>query len=230
VFLAQVLIDYVAAVRHLKTLVRPSALEDESLVLKTILWEAFSGGMLRPWAIHAQKGPMITIVGYTQSGHVDLNKRRSLSLPSVQAAVGEVIGVRLPNLSSGELYRFLVCLVPTIRITKAEGRRYGERDAFLAKADAAGKDAGLIRDDVYRDYLAERLAGATVDASHLVQFRLRRFMRPKKDGFVSGKTMPEAIIEGRLRVDDPAKLIEVIGAGVGRQRAYGCGMLRLHPP
>src|SRR5262245_7553167 len=98
--------------------------------------------MLRPWAIHAQKGPMITIVGYTQSGDLDLNKRRSLSLPSVQAAVGEALAVRLPNLSSGEFYRFLVCLVPTIRVTKAEGRRYGERDAFLVKADAAGKDAG----------------------------------------------------------------------------------------
>jgi CRISPR system Cascade subunit CasE len=54
-------------------------------------------------------------------------------------------------------------------------------------------------------------------------------MRPKKDGSVSSKTMPEAVIEGRLRVDDPEKMIETIGAGVGRQRAYGCGMLRLQP-
>jgi CRISPR system Cascade subunit CasE len=99
----------------------------------------------------------------------------------------------------------------------------------LVKADAAGKDAGLKRDDVYRDYLAERLSGATVEASHLVQFRLRQLMRPKKDGSVSRKTMPEAVIEGRLRVDDPAKMIEAIGAGLGRQRAYGCGMLRLQP-
>jgi CRISPR system Cascade subunit CasE len=230
VFLAQVPVDFVAAVRHLKAFVRPSALEDESLILKTILWEAFSGGVLRPWAIHAQKGPMTTILGYTQADDAELNKRRSLSLPSVQAAVGDAIAVRLPVLSSGERYRFLVCIVPTIRITKAEGRRYGERDAFLVRADTAGKDAGLKRDDVYRDYLAERLAGATVEASRLVQFRLRRFMRPKKDGRATGKTMPEAVLEGRLRVDDPTKLIEVIGAGVGRQRAYGCGMLRLQPP
>jgi CRISPR system Cascade subunit CasE len=229
VFLAQVPVDFVAAVRHLKVFLQPSALDDESLILKTIMWEGFSGGALRPWAIHAQKGPMITIIGYAQADAEQLNKRRALALPSVQAAVGEALAIRLPSFSAGERYRFSICMTPTIRVTKAEGRRYGERDAFLAKADAAGKDAGLKRDDVYRDYLTERLRGATIEASRLVQFRLRRFMRPKNDGSVSGKTMPEAVIEGGLRVDDPAKLIEVIGAGVGRQRAYGCGMLRLQP-
>jgi CRISPR system Cascade subunit CasE len=229
VFLAQVPVDFVGAVRHLKAFLQPSALEDESLILKSILWEAFSGGALRPWAIHAQRGPTTTIVGYTRADAEELNKRRSLALPSVQAAVGEAIAVPLPSLSASERYRFSICFVPTIRVTKAEGRRYGERDAFLAKADTAGKDAGLKRDDVYRDYLAERLAGASIEASRLVRFRLRRLMRPKEDRSVSGKTMPEAIVEGDLRVDDPAKLIEAIGAGVGRQRAYGFGMLRLQP-
>jgi CRISPR-associated protein Cas6/Cse3/CasE subtype I-E len=230
VFLAQVPVDFVAAVRHLKAFLQPSAFDDESLILKTILWEGFSGGMLRPWAIHAQRGPTTTIVGYTHADPVELNKRRALALPSIQVAVGEAIAVPLPSLSQGERYRFSIRFTPTVRITKSEGRRYGERDVFLAKADTAGKDAGLKRDDVYRDYLAERLTGATIEASRLVQFRLRKFMRPKKDGSVSGKTMPEAVIEGHLRVDDPAKLLEAISSGVGRQRAYGCGMLRLQPP
>ena len=55
-------------------------------------------------------------------------------------------------------------------------------------------------------------------------------IRPKNDRSVSGKTMPEAVIEGGLCVDDPARLTEAIVAGVGRQRAYGFGMLRLQPP
>jgi hypothetical protein len=50
-----------------------------------------------------------------------------------------------------------------------------------------------------------------------------------KDGSVSGKTMPEAVMEGRLHIYDPAKLMEAISGGIGRQRAYGCGMLRLQP-
>jgi CRISPR system Cascade subunit CasE len=229
VFLAQVPIDFVAAVRHLKTFLQPTALDDESLILKSILWEGFSGSALRPWAIHAQRGAISIIVGYTQIDAAELNKRRALALPSVQAAVGEAIAVPLPSLATSERYRFSICLAPTVRVTKAEGRRYGERDAFLAKAEIAGKDAGLKRDDVYREYLADRLAGASIEASHLVKFTLRRLMRPKKDRSVSGKTMPEAVIEGRLRVDDPARLTEAIVAGVGRQRAYGFGMLRLQP-
>jgi CRISPR system Cascade subunit CasE len=229
-FLAQVPVDFTSAVRHLKPFLRPSAFDDESLVLKTILWEGFSGSALRPWAIHSQRGPVTTIVGYTQFDASELNKRRALALPSVQSAVGEAIVAPLPSLSANERYRFSIRIVPTIRVTKTEGRRYGERDAFLVKADAAGREAGLKRDDVYRDYLGERLAGASIEASRVVQFRLRRLMRPKKDRSVSPKTMPEAVIEGCLRVDDPAKLVEAISLGVGRQRAYGFGMLRLQPP
>lgn len=228
-FLAQVSIDVVNAVRHLKSFLQPSALDDESLILKTILWEGFSGGAIRPWAIHAQRGPKTIIVGYSRFDASELNKRRALALPSVQEAIGEAISVPLPSLSPGERFRFTIRLVPTIRVTKAEGRRYGERDAFLVKADALGKDAALKRDDVYREYLSQRLAGARVDDGRLLQFRLQKFMRPKKDGKVSGKTMPEAVIEGHLRVDDPAKLSEAMGTGIGRQRAYGCGMLRLQP-
>ena len=136
-FLAQVSIDVVNAVRHLKAFLQPSALDDESLILKTILWEGFSGGAIRPWAIHAQRGPKTIIVGYSRFDASELNKRRALALPSVQEAIGEAIAVPLPSLSPGERYRFTIRLVPTIRVTKAEGRRYGERDAFLVKADAA---------------------------------------------------------------------------------------------
>ena len=228
-FLAQVSVDVVNAVRHLKTFLQPSALDDESLILKTILWEGFSGGAIRPWGIHAQRGPKTIIVGYSRFDASELNKRRAMALPSVHEAIGDAIAVILPSLSSGERYRFTIRLVPTIRVTKAEGRRYGERDAFLVKADAVGKEGGLKRDDVYREYLADRLVGATVEDSRLGQFRLRKFMRPKEDGSVSGKTMPEVVIEGHLRVDDPVKLHEAIGTGIGRQRAYGCGMLKLQP-
>jgi CRISPR system Cascade subunit CasE len=122
-------------------------------------------------------------------------------------------------------------MVPMIHVTKREsnGHRHGERDAFLVAADAAGTGAGLQRDKVYRDYLTERLPGASVSETSLTQFRLRRFLRLKQDRSASGKTFPEAVMEGRLRIHDPTKLMAAISAGIGRQRAYGCGMLRLQP-
>jgi hypothetical protein len=82
---------------------------------------------------------------------------------------------------------------------------------------------------VYRDYLAERLVGASIEGTSLTQFRLRKFLRPKQDRSVSGKTFPEVVMEGRLHIHDPTKLMAAISAGIGRQRAYGCGMLRLQP-
>jgi hypothetical protein len=199
-----------------------SALDDESLILKTILWEGFAGARFD----RGQSTPNVANYNnrcYTGIDPEELNKRRALDLRSVQTAVGEA--VPLPPLSLRERYRFSIRLTPTIRVTESEGRRHGEQDAFLAKADTVGKHAG-----VYRDYLAQRLVDATIEVSRLVQFRLRKFMRPKTDGSVSGKTVPEAVIEGRLRVDDPSKLLDAIGGGIGRQRAYGCGMLRLQPP
>jgi hypothetical protein len=45
-------VDFVLARRHLKAFLQPSALDEESLILKTILWEGFSGAVLRPWAVH----------------------------------------------------------------------------------------------------------------------------------------------------------------------------------
>jgi CRISPR system Cascade subunit CasE len=228
-FLVQVPVNFTAAVRHLKPFLQPSAFDDETLILKTILWEGFSGGVVRPWAAHAQRGPITTVLGYSQAGADELNKRRALALPSVQAAVGETLTAALPPLGADEQYRFSIRLVPTVRITKSETRRYGERDAFLVKVEAAAKDGPLTRDDVYRDYLRERLPGATIDTSRLVQFRLRPFMRPRADGSVAKKTMPEAVLEGTITVSDPEKLIAAIAQGIGRQRAYGCGMLKLQP-
>ena len=157
--LAQVTVDYVAAVRHLQGFLQPSALDDDSLVLMTILWEAFSGGALRPWMVHARTGPILTILGYAQASAEELNKRRALALPSVQAAVGDIIAVPLPSLASDERYRFSIRMVPTIHVTKREsnGHRHGERDAFLVAADAAGTGAGLQRDNVYRDQSVYRI-------------------------------------------------------------------------
>jgi len=122
---------------------QPSGLDDESLILKTILWEGFAGGALRPWAIHAKRGPIVAIVGYTQVDAEQLNKRRGLALPSIQAAIGELIAAPLPAFSSGERFRFSVCMVPTIRVTKTEGRRYGERDAFLVPAQPVDATPGV---------------------------------------------------------------------------------------
>src|SRR5262249_29878719 len=135
----------------------------------------------------------------------------------------------MPALKHGTSYRFSVRLVPTIRVTASEAtRRHGERDAYLVAADEAGPDRALTRDDIYRDYLARKLVGAEIEGRHLDSFRLLRFVRPKQNGQAT-KTMPEASLSGVVRVSDPGALSQCLRSGVGRQRAYGYGMVRLQP-
>lgn len=228
--IVQVNIDIVRAVRHLQAFFTRGQLADDSLVLKSMLTEAFGGPVIRPWAVHAIRDERVVIVGYASIPADEANERRALSLPSIQASVDVALGAALPDLKKGQSYRFALRLVPTIRVTKKEtGSRYGERDAFLAEADRVGVGAGLTRDEVYQRYLVERLPGAEVMQCRLSGFRLTRFVRPRIGGRWASKTMPEAVLEGTLKVVDRQALIAVITRGIGRQRAYGYGMLRLQP-
>lgn len=229
-YVVQVNVDIVQAVRHLQSFFVRDALADDSLVIKSMLTEAFGGPVLRPWAVHAVRDAQVIVVGYAAIPAEEANERRGLALPSVQASVGLAVGAALPDLRDGHSYRFAVRLVPTIRITKKEtGSRYGERDAFLVQADGVGVGAGLTRDAVYKQYLVERLPGAEISEFRLFGFRLMRFARPLTGGGWGRKTMPEALLAGSLKVTERDALTATITRGIGRQRAYGYGMLRLKP-
>ena len=226
--LIQLPLDITKAVRHLAQFMGPRALEDDGLVIKTTLTETLGGPVIRPWATHSRRGPVLTIVGYGDQSADEVNARRALALPSLQAAVGEALSVHMPPLNAGTSYRFSVRLVPTVRVTPNGTRRHGERDAYLVAADEVGPDGGLTRDSIYRDYLARKLVGAQLEACRLDGFRLMRCMRPKSDG-QAAKMMPEASLSGVLRVSDAEALSQCLRSGVGRQRAYGYGMVRLQP-
>jgi CRISPR system Cascade subunit CasE len=229
-YFIQINVDIVKAARHLQSFFSHTQMADDSLVLKTMLTEAFSGAVVRPWAIHSIRGSQVMIVGYSDISADEANERRALALPSVQASVGEAVSAELPKLQNGQSYRFSVQLVPTIRVTKKEGGpRYGERDAFLAEVDRSDDGSGLTRDVAYQKYLTQRLPGAEIGDCRLSGFRLRAFVRSGKGGKPASKTMPEAVLEGTLKVTDNAALVEVVTSGIGRQRAFGFGMLRLQP-
>jgi len=116
--------------------------------------------------------------------------------------------------------------------TARAGHRHGERDAFLVAVDQGTE--GPTRDGVYRAYFAERLAGARIETCRLLQMRLAPMLRPHRgsDAPVSGyatRTLPDVVLEGVLTVEDPVPFTSTLGAGVGRQRGYGRGYVRLEP-
>lgn len=224
--LAQVQINLPRAQAHAAAVLgwRGDALADSGLVCKTVLSEALGGPVLRPWRIERVHGGIATVLGYSEA---DLSTADAL--PSAQAAVTAMGSVPV-EIRDGELQTYGLRICPVVHVTPREGRRHGERDAFLVAIDAEPQRQH-DRLSVYAAYLAARLPGAELVSVEATQdVRLLRVFRPRADRSLARKTIPDISLVGRLRVTDAAALVEVMRHGIGGHRAYGYGMLRLAAP
>jgi hypothetical protein len=229
-FSVQVDIDVVAAARAVN--LAHSARHDVDMLLKTALTEALGGAVVRPWSLHRQVGSVASVIGYSAIPTVEIESRLLTSVPSVRAAIAAIYGHSLPSLEPGQEFRFSVRLCPTIRVTpsKDDLRAHGEQDAFLV---AAGRgETNIDREGVYARYLAERLSGATIKQAKLTRFQLVKMTRPRRAGSADAsgfgqRVIPDAVLEGILVVTDPPAFKKTLMYGVGRQRAYGRGYVRL---
>ena len=231
-FSIQVEVDVIAAARAVT--LSHTAKHDLDMLLKTILTEACGGPVIRPWALHRHKGPVAIIVGYSTMSVAEIEARLALALPSCRAAIKAVHGHALPALTAGQKLRFSVRLCPTIRVTpsKDKSHAHGEIDAFLVAVQRGEKK--IDREGVYSRYLIERLKGADAEGTKLTRFRLDQMSRPHRGtsappSGVAQRVVPDAIIEGILTISDPALFSQTLLNGVGRQRAFGRGYIRLEP-
>lgn len=230
-YFLQTQLDLVAAVRHVQECgFSHTAARDETLVVKTVLTEATGGPALRPWRLEARADRMAIVTAYSAFEPGDVERRRRLALPTLQAAVGEIRGVAMPALSAGERFRFTIRTCPTLHVTPGRaGIRHGERDAYLHAVDLAGGELTRSREEVYADYLRERLPGAQLEQIQLVGLRVVRTTRKARADQWSIKAMPIADLAGVLHVIAAEAFAAALSQGIGRQRAFGCGMLRLEP-
>jgi hypothetical protein len=231
-FSIQVDVDVVAAART--ATLSHTAKHDLDMLLKTILTEAFGGAVVRPWVLHRHRGPLAIILGYSAVSAADIEARLGVALPSCRTAIKGVHGHALPALTAGQRFRFSVRLCPTIRITpsKDKSHAHGEIDAFLVSVQRGEKN--IDREGVYSRYLIERLKGANVDSAKLTRFRLEQMSRPHRGASappsgVAQRVVPDALLEGVLTISDPTLFSQTLLNGVGRQRAFGRGYIRLEP-
>jgi CRISPR system Cascade subunit CasE len=229
-FSVQVDIDVLAAARAV-TLPHTER-SDIDLLLKATLTEALGGAVIRPWSLHHQAGSVASVIGYSAIPIGEIETRLLTSLPSVRAAIKAVHGHTLPAVEAGQKFRFSVRLCPTIRITpsKDKSHAHGEQDAFLVVVQRG--ETNIEREGVYTRYLAERLLGATVERARLTRFQLSKMTRPHRGASapasgLAQRVVPDAVLEGILTVTDPAAFMQTLMKGVGRQRAYGRGYVRL---
>jgi CRISPR system Cascade subunit CasE len=135
---------------------------------------------------------------------------------------------------------------PVIR-TRPEGRagRTSERDAFLEAIDPdeppptdfTSLRVWPTRERIYEAWLSRELArggAAQLEAAKMIAFKRTRVLRrPTQPGTGRARVEsegPDAILRGRLRIEDGAGFTALLGRGVGRHRAFGFGMLLLTPP
>ena len=221
----QAQVDVTAATRHVSTAHPYTPSRDTDFVIKTVLTEAMSGAAIRPWDIAVQSGRMVTIVGYSAMPPDELGQRLALAQPGLREAVQRILGYEMPAIEVGEQLAFSVRVCPTVRCRDEEGKNH-ERDAFL-RAIEQGRE-GVSREQVYAEYLGDRLPGADLAGVHMVRFRLMKRSRKNGHGYTT-ITQPDVVLLGTLTVTDPETLRRAMIQGVGRQRAFGCGMLRLRP-
>ena len=125
-------------------------------------------------------------------------------------------------------------LCPTIRITpsKDKSHPHGEIDAFLVAVQRG--EQKIERESVYVRYLMERLKGASVERGKLTRFKLETMSRPHRGANapasrVAQRVVPDATVEGILEVSDAGLFQQTLMNGIGRQRAFGRGYVRLEP-
>lgn len=168
----------------------------------------------------------------------------------------------VPAIAAGTTLGFRVRLCPTIRVGKHHPRFApgAEVDPYLARVHRDMAENGLAPDDlgarqaliaglpgreeVYRDWLADRLGSAAtlVSARQVAQRDAALWRKGVPRGGPAARMYQnerphhgqrrligrrEAVFEGRLRVEDDVLFTSLLARGVGRHRAFGFGMLLL---
>ena len=218
---------------------RGPAFRDPGFLVKTMLTDAL-GGTDWPRPFHVFESHPLRergvggVLAYCRRAAEELTAalNSGQTPPLLRSAFepGGVVGYPLAEPAVGRRFQFQVRLCPTVRVGCGKDRR--ERDAFLVEAERRGAGGGVERGEVYGGYLARVLDGAaTLEATVLCGFALRTLARKssRRETGLETLTFPDAALEGILRVDDPPRFLTKLGEGVGRQRGYGFGMLRLKP-
>lgn len=219
---AQLAISLPAALAAASGSLSHAGRRDLSLVLKTALTEALGGSLVRPWRLMGTRDQTATLLGYTDGQDASaLRGRLAFATPAWQQAVQVVATAPLPTLTAGQRLRFSLRLVPTIKQTQG-----GEIDAFLYTVRQA-PEASHDRAAVYLAYVAARLHGATIGSARLDGMHLTPLVRRQGKQDWSTRTFPVADLAGELTITDPHRFTWTLARGIGRQRGYGYGAIRL---
>jgi CRISPR system Cascade subunit CasE len=210
---------------------------DEGQALHHLLSETFGKSALQPFRLMVTPGTKVgSLYAYAKADAQALRQiAEECALPDALKAcdLANLASKSMPELwKLGRRLAFDLKARPVKRLLKPAGAfpKGAEVDAYLAEAfraapQAPPRDERLAREDVYRDWLKERLGeAAQLEGAKMVRYERRAILRggQRREG-------PEVVWHGELSVVDADKFAARLASGVGRHAAYGYGMLLLRP-
>ena len=215
---------------------------DEGFAMHCLLVESFGDLAPKPFRVIIPRDhrrlPGV-VYGYCQATAEELRQAAAAYADPLQASVLLAAGIDskpMPEVwECGRRVGFEVLIRPIVRRKRcAPSRGHAERDAFQVEADPelVGRHKGdkmqRSREEVYRDWLGERLEGNGVrlEDATLKSFQRVRTIRKLRTHATEG---PCALMQGTLTIADAAAFAGLLARGVGRHRAYGYGMMLLRP-
>ena len=123
----------------------------------------------------------------------------------------------LAQIQAGQSFRFRLRGNPVHSIQREKGKR--------------GKILAHVTPEHQRGWLMKKAPANGFELTEcefdVVETRLLRFRRTQKERPVEINT---AVFEGMLKVIDTGAFIQALTLGIGRARAYGCGLLTIMAP
>lgn len=131
-----------------------------------------------------------------------------------------------PVIRPGTVLDYEIRINATTVVTKPSGVK--QRTDVWDAVFAANRDDPRSPHDVYTAYLQRKLEGI----AEVLKGRItaRGQVRIRRPGQREPITFIAANLIGMLRVTDPDALVRTIAHGIGRSKAFGCGLLCLSRP
>ena len=121
-------------------------------------------------------------------------------------------------------------LIDTENTPPGEEPPLREVDVFVREVAARRPGASLDRHAIYLEWLTRQVArfpGVALRSAAVHRFRLVDVPRRRADRTFRLCRRPDVVFRGILQVEDPQDGLELLRRGVGRERAFGFGLVLL---
>ncbi|WP_331719624.1 type I-E CRISPR-associated protein Cas6/Cse3/CasE [Streptomyces virginiae] len=193
-------------------------------------------GMFRHWVPDGERDAR-ALMGVLHTSAVDLAQRtlalivQSVVPPDTTALDHHMLAdpaqTRIVNLAiqAGQQYAFRTTVTPA-RYGHHKGRYTRDRPTDTTPAAALTWFTQRLQPDPAVDYTRHPLIGANAQPEHLKARTLPPLTGHKADQSI---IVARSEVQGRLTVTDPTTFARTLTQGLGRQRAYGCGLFLVQP-